>query len=422
MDFLYADVVVVVIACLAFLASLLFLSYLAITEKNAPRLRDSLLIMKETMKKEQDKGQLGAVTYPTPLVTVVIPARNEENSVGKCLLSLSSQTYSNLEIIVVDDSSADRTREVVETLANKFPNMRIVAAGPKPEGWVGKAWPCWRGFEESKGEFLLFIDADSALLERETVRLCLNYVLEKRIDMFSISPRIEMHGVWARSVLPILSGAINLLYPMRKVNDKRNERAYVFGTFILVSRMVYESTGGHKQVRSEIVEDAAIGRLAKSSGYNLRIERAPELLSTEWEQEPRSIYHGLERVTSTSIKAYGLLSILNAILLFFVSLFPIIFVMAYAIIRPYDSPILEIGFGACMLNIFCFLVIASFELNAISGRTVALSSCILYPLGMVIFISAIVTTSLKVSTGAGIKWKEQGYKQSSEYPRKVLRR
>ena len=393
--------IVTALAILSLLGSVLVTSFLLATERRAPLFRDSIT-------------NLHLKDAPEVKVSIIIPARNEEQSIGSCLNSLFAQTHQNLEIIVVDDSSTDSTREVVASFSNRSKNIRMVSAGAKPNEWVGKTWPCWRGYQESSGEFLLFVDADSKLRPNLT-ELSLSYIQEKNIDMFSISPTVEMLGFWTSSVLPIITGAINLLYPMEKVNNKESKRAYVFGTFILVRRDVYEKTGGHKAVNQELVEDAAIARLTKESGFNLRIERAPDLLTTEWEQEPRSIYHGLERVMSSSIKEYGMISILNAILIFFLALYPIFFALDYLLFHPANL-ILEIGFITSALNIICFLILVSFELHQISSKISYLP--LLYPLGVSMFILAIISSSLKVSHGRKIIWKGSGYvQQQSSKPR-----
>ena len=393
--------IVTALAILSLLGSVLVTSFLLTTERRAPLFRDSIT-------------NLHLKDAPEVKVSIIIPARNEEQSIGSCLNSLFAQTHQNLEIIVVDDSSTDSTREVVASFSNRSKNIRMVSAGAKPNEWVGKTWPCWRGYQESSGEFLLFVDADSKLRPNLT-ELSLSYIQEKNIDMFSISPTVEMLGFWTSSVLPIITGAINLLYPMEKVNNKESKRAYVFGTFILVRRDVYEKTGVHKAVNQELVEDAAIARLTKESGFNLRIERAPDLLTTEWEQEPRSIYHGLESVMSSSIKEYGMISILNAILIFFLALYPIFFALDYLLFHPANL-ILEIGFITSALNIICFLILVSFELHQISSKISYFP--VLYPLGFSMIILAIISSSLKVSHGRKIIWKGSGYvQQQSSKPR-----
>lgn len=381
------------IAILSFVGSLLLLVYLISSERLAPRFADSI----EGIRQGSISGAM---------VSVIVPARNEEQDIAGCLESLTNQTHQNLEIIVVDDSSSDRTSEIVRKFEEKQ-KVRLVSAGKKPESWVGKSWPCWRGYEESRGDYLLFVDADSTL-DSSVIESSLKYATEKQIDMFSLSPRIELRGVVAKAVLPLISGAINILYPMQKVNDKKSNRAYVFGTFILVRRETYTSIGGHKGVRDELVEDAAIARKTKSSGFNLRIERGSKFVTTWWEREPRNVYDGLERVTSTSVRSYGLVSILNAVLIFFVALYPIIFVIFYVTIHQ-PSSTLFLGFLASGFSIVTLLALAGFETNAITGKFGF--STFLYPVGSLLFITAIASTSIKVSRRMTIKWKGQDYVQ-----------
>ena len=389
-----------VLALLSLAGSLAIFSYLTVTERSAPKFT--------YLPKNHSPGD-----SENPRVSVVVTAKNEEDSIGRCLDTLLAQTYSNKEIMVVDDSSTDRTKEIVENLALVYPTLRLVQAGSKPPGWVGKSWPCWRGFEESgRCEFLLFVDADStyapAVVERSVL-----YAQVHSLDMFSISPSVELHGFWAKAVLPMITSAINLLYPMKKVNDKSSKRAYVFGTYFLIRRSVYEKTGGHSKVKDQLVEDAAIAKLVKSSGYNLRVERGQDLLSTVWESDPKAIYHGLERVFSSSIKNYGLISILNAVLLFFLIIYPVLFIIADVLSRSFSEVFLT-STGASVLNVMILLALTSSQSKLISGK--AGPAILLYFFGGLIFICAIVTTSLKVATGGDLYWKGQGYRQNSDRP------
>lgn len=381
------------IAVLSLLGSIAILSYLGITERQAPK----FLFLPE--KEEEENG---------PSVSIIVTARNEELMIEDCLDSLVAQTYQRKEIIAVDDSSSDRTVEIISRIAAREPQLRLVNAGQKPIGWVGKSWPCWRGAEEAKGEYLLFVDADSQY-ERTLVSRSALYVKKNAIDIFSVSPRVKFRGIWARAVLPMITGAINLLYPMRKVNDKKSDRAYVFGTYFLIRKDVYEKTGGHREVRDQIVEDAAIARLVKSAGYKLRIERGENLLATEWESDARAIFNGLERVASSSIKSYGIFSILNAILLFFLIVYPLIFVVA-ALALHVESGLFLTGIIACVANIIVFLTLDALQMTVISGSAGG-PAVLLYFIGGLFFIAAIVTTSVKVARGRDLYWKGQGYKQ-----------
>ena len=378
---------------LSLVGSLLILYYLHSTHSKAPRFSSSIR---------------GISNAETPFVTIIVTARNEEEKIGACLSSLTKQEYANFEVVVVDDSSIDRTRDIALEVAARDNRIRVFSAGPKPQGWVGKSFACFRGYESSRGEILLFVDADSTF-HRSVVLDSVNYLLAKNYDILSISPRVNLKGILAMSTLPLVSCAIDLLYPLTKVNDEKSERAYVFGTFILVKKKVYEAIGGHRAVRDLIVEDAAIAQRAKSSGFKLRVELGPEFLSTDWEHEPRKIYSGLERVTSTSIRKYGLASILNAVLLFFLAIYPILFAV-FVVLTSLDNSVLIVGFFASLLNISIFLAIFASETRLVAGKVGFIP--LLYPLGVLIFISAIVTTSVKVSRGRGIEWKGDSYTQS----------
>jgi chlorobactene glucosyltransferase len=387
-------------AVLSSLAGFLLLSSLVSSQRKAPR--------------------FCPVQGPTnlsdhPLVSIIVTARNEEKVIERCLRSTLEQSYPNLEIIVVDDSSTDHTNQIITKMSKENQKIRAVDAGPKPQGWIGKSWACWRGYESAKGDLLLFFDADSVFEKAECIEEAVEYMASKGIDMFSFSPRVKTRGVWSISTLPIVSSAIDILYPMVKVNDPKSPRAYVFGTFILVKRKTYETIDGHRAVRELIVEDAAIAQRAKSSGFKLRIEQASEYFTTEWEHELSAIYNGLERVTSSSIRAFGLVSILNAVLLFFVAVYPLLFILGPAVLTLLDSDLLftsllvQIGFVASVLNVLFILVIVSVELRKVVGRVGLLP--FLYPLGIVLFTSAIVTTSIKISRGKGIEWKGTRYVQ-----------
>jgi len=136
------------------------------------------------------------VTAPEalPQVSVVIAARNEELDLPATLDCLLAQDYPNLEIIVVEDSSTDRTGEVIDTRA---PRVRRVNPPPLPEGWVGKNWACWNGAQAATGEWILFEDAD-VRTHPAAVRTTLEWAEREHADLVSIGPAVDMRSFWER--------------------------------------------------------------------------------------------------------------------------------------------------------------------------------------------------------------------------------
>jgi chlorobactene glucosyltransferase len=384
---------------------LIMLVYLLRTEALAPHIRSYIKSQKVKLE---------------PLVSIIITARNEEEKISRCISSLTGQSYGNLEIIIVDDNSLDKTRSIASGFQKRDPRIRVLAAGEKPNGWVGKSWPCQRGFLSSRGELLLFVDADS-VFEPRAVEYSVDYFESSFLDMLSISPHVKVKGVWSNATLPLVSAGINLLYPMKKVNDQKSRRAYVFGTFILVKRSVYDSIGGHEAIRDRIVEDAAIAQLAKSKGYKLRVLVGDGLVGTDWESEFRAIYQGMERIFSDSIRTYGVVSLLNAALIFLLGLYPIVFVIGFAIYSSLvsylflasnlSSLILNAGLTASLLSILFAISLHANELRIVKGKRSISFAPLFYPLGFFLFMSAIITSTIKVSRSKGIEWKGQKFEQ-----------
>ena len=199
-----------------------------------------------------------------PEVSIIVPARNEETSLGACLASLAAQGGVSFEIVVVDDASADRTREV----AQSFPGVRLVDAGPLPENWTGKNNAMAAGARQSKGKWLLFTDADTVHKPGSLARAVAE-AQQREAALLSYSPEQEVHGFWEKAVMPVIFAELAATYPASKVNDPASPVAAANGQYLLIAREVYDAVGGHAKVAGDLLEDVAMARLVKRSGRRI---------------------------------------------------------------------------------------------------------------------------------------------------------
>lgn len=208
-------------------------------------------------------------------ISVIIPARNEEANLATCLESLTSQSGVDFEIIVVNDNSTDSTAEI----ARSFPGVRMIDAGPLPPDWTGKNNAVATGAYAARGAWLLFTDADTVHLPGSLAR-ALNEALEEHADLLSYSPEQIAVTFWEMAVLPVVFAELARQYPPKKVSDPASPVAASNGQYLLIRRDVYDAIGGHAAVASNILEDVALARAVKSSGYTIRFRYAADAVRT----------------------------------------------------------------------------------------------------------------------------------------------
>jgi glycosyltransferase involved in cell wall biosynthesis len=196
-----------------------------------------------------------------PGVSVIVPARNEEVSLGACLESLTSQSDVNSEIIVVDDGSTDDTRKIAES----FLSVKVLVPRPLPHGWTGKNNAVFAGAQHARGEWLLFTDADT-VHNRGSLARALAEAGERGAAMLSYSPEQEVHGFWEKAVMPVIFAELAATYRLSPVGDPASSAAAANGQYILISREAYDAVGGHAAIATSLLEDVDLARAVKASG------------------------------------------------------------------------------------------------------------------------------------------------------------
>ena len=201
-----------------------------------------------------------------PALSIIVPARNEEYQIERCVRSLLSQDYPDFEVIVVDDHSTDDTAKIVERIAAGDSRLTLVRGGELPRGWVGKPWAISQGLAHARGSWLLFTDADT-FHESNAASAAVSCALDRDVNVLSLLTDQEMVSVSERVFLPSILWTIAFgTGPLADVNNPARENAIFNGQYLLFERHAYESLGGHEAVRGEIAEDLELARLVKADG------------------------------------------------------------------------------------------------------------------------------------------------------------
>jgi glycosyltransferase involved in cell wall biosynthesis len=222
-----------------------------------------------------------------PQVSVIIPVRNEEANLKTCLESLMKQNDVPFEIIVVNDHSSDRTKEI----AQSFPGVQVIDADPLPTGWTGKNNAVATGARAARTNWFLFTDADTIHLPGSLPR-AFREARENGADLLSYSPEQIAVTFWEKAVLPVVFAELARQYPPSKVSDPKSPEAAANGQYILVKRDAYEAVGGHAAVASAILEDVALARAIKASGRKIRFRYAADAVRTRMYRNFRQLREG----------------------------------------------------------------------------------------------------------------------------------
>jgi glycosyltransferase involved in cell wall biosynthesis len=199
-------------------------------------------------------------------VDVIIPARNEEDCLGRCLQSLVTQQGISFQITVVDDGSTDRTWAIAESFAGA--GVRVMTAGDLRPGMTGKVNALVTGVAGSAAEWLLFTDADTFHYPG-SLAASVSEAEERQVDLLSYSPEQEVVAWWEMAVMPLVFADLVRTYSSERINDPADPTVAANGQYILVRREVYEALGGHRALPLNILEDVELAKLFKVSGHRI---------------------------------------------------------------------------------------------------------------------------------------------------------
>ena len=351
-----------------------------------------------------------------PRISIIVPARNEARNIQRCIEGLQSQTYSNLEIIVVDDGSTDATPEILEQLQavaqdtpqkGAFPTITILSGSELPTGWAGKPHALHQGYQASRGEWLCFIDADT-FANPELISSTYQAAMNLQADMLSILTYQELGGFWEKVILPLVFTALSVGFPAQRVNDPHKPDAISNGQFILIQRQVYQEVGGHAAVRDQIAEDKALATLVKGAGFHLILGDGRELARTRMYTSLPEIWEGWVKNICLGMQDRLWLLLLGAIIGFVAALaLPLWTIFSFAWVAHGGEWIAALV-AVESLALWSYLLYSRYQVNR--AMEISFWYALTLPLGALIFTAMMLTSAYRVYSGKGVSWRGRTYR------------
>jgi hypothetical protein len=352
-------------------------------------------------------GESGDPPPGAPLLSVIIPARNEARNIERCLNCVLGGSYRSIEVIVVDDRSEDETGELARRIAERDRRVRVIEAPPLPDGWFGKQWACENGAMAASGSILLFLDADTAP-GPELFSRSVNAMRARSLDFLSVVGRQEMKTFWERVVQPHVFAMIAMRFGgTGEVNNSRRAADKIAnGQCMLLTRRSYEEIGGHASVRTKPAEDLALAQRAFVMGQRTELLIGVDHLATRMYTSLREIVDGWTKNIWTASPDAAPGGKLGALVLPFLLPVPPVMVLAppVMLVLQFFVPVSPNVAAWALLATGVMIVFWALMYAAVAGFSPLYAFT--FPLGAAVVLYIILRAMLR---GRRVVWKGRGY-------------
>jgi chlorobactene glucosyltransferase len=363
----------------------------------------NIILNLRTLKKPDKKSELPDTT---PLISILVPARNEEPNIATCLNSLRNQDYPNYEILVLDDNSTDSTATIVRKLVEEDPRIRLLSGTQLPEGWAGKPFACYQLAMKAKGDWLLFVDADTVHAQH-MLRSVLDVSIHCGAAMLSGFPRQIANSLPQKIAIPVLYFIIISWLPLWWLHGSVKQRpSLAIGQFLLFPREEYWRIGGHKAVSNKIMEDVWLSlAITAKGGKHIAIDLSP-VVSCNMYHTSMAMWAGFVKwmYSVATISSAALLALIIAGIVFYLGPFYWLWNEFFVAVTP-NAWRLIIVFQVALIIISRWLVDSRFKEPLIST--------VLHPVGFSYLVSAVLYGYLNKLMGKGVSWKNRLYSEKS---------
>ncbi|MBN2512472.1 MAG: glycosyltransferase [Sedimentisphaerales bacterium] len=328
-------------------------------------------------------------------VSIIVPARNEEQKIEQALISLLHQDYPDIEIIVVNDRSTDSTGTILNTLSLSYSHLKILHLSELPAGWLGKNYALYTGSRCASGEYLLFTDADVSLAPSAISR-AVHFMEDYGVDHLVCSPVIRVRGLMLKIMIgTFLYLFIKITQPWKARNPK-SRRFMGIGAFNFIRRPVYQAIGTHEAIRMRPDDDMMLGKLVKSRGCKQDVLNGMDMVELEWYASPREMVDGMLK-NAFAGASYSVMHIVAASL-----------GLMLGFVFPYIGVLLTGGITQGLYGLIIFVSICSYWDNARYFKQARWLGIGL-PLGAMCILYILWNSTLKTLFNNGIYWRNTHY-------------
>ena len=374
----------------------------------------NLVINNFVFKNVENYSLTGQVLKNPPLISILIPARNEAENISRCLKSLLKQDYPNLEIIVLNDNSTDGTSKVVKVIAEKDNRVRLVEGAPLKDGWIGKNFASHQLAKYAKGEYFIFTDADTLHFPK-TVSSAFGALITTKVDALSIYPRQIMVTFAERMTVPIINIALQCFIPFILIKKSKSPLfSTAIGQFMMFKREAYEKIGGYESIKGHMIDDIQISKRVKKSGYKFMVFDGRNTIYCRMYKNLKGVVIGLAKsiypaFNGNILALFSFTGLLTATLLIPFTLLPLgafLFDWPVAIIR---------------LIIFQVIIVLAIKTIFAIRYKQRMLDILLAPLSMAIIDALVFVSFFQAKYGEGLSWKGRVYDVSGNDKTTLIR-
>ncbi len=332
-----------------------------------------------------------------PMVSIIVPALNEESTVEPAMRSLLALDYPSLEIIAVDDRSTDRTGSILDALAEERPDrLRVIHIDHLPDGWLGKCNALEMAARDARGEWLLFTDAD-VLIRPTAIRTAIGFANARRADHVVLYPRMLWHGAVEASLLGLFAMSLSVAFQTWRVESKSLRSFVGIGAFNMIRRELYDRLGRHERLRLEVADDMKLGYLAKKFGGHSVAVNSDGLVSVRWRLGVADTVKGLKRSAFAGVD-FAWWKIIGSVVLF-----------GGVLLTPYVLPFVARTTAVTILSLASIASILG--AYAVTGLMNGLPwwSGLLHPIACVVFVYSLIASAVETTARGGIEWRGTFY-------------